>query len=86
MVTQPPSARTIIVQHGQPRVHVRREVFTAPGPQLSYQQPSSHTDLNHILSQIGTNQQIHSTVGISFFLNYSFDIYSLVTTFISYLI
>jgi hypothetical protein len=89
MINQPTTARPIIVQHGQPRVRIQREVFTAPGSQLPYQPVSSHTNLNQILSQIGTNQQIHSTVYISFsfqfHLNFIF-IHLLGITFITYLI
>jgi hypothetical protein len=59
---QQTSARPILVQYGQPRVQIHREVFTAPGAQLPFQQVTGHTDINQILSQIGGNQQIHSSV------------------------
>ncbi len=53
-MTQVTPARPIIIQHGQPQVRIHREVLQVPGSQLPYQQ---------ILPQ----QQIHSTVCISFF-------------------
>jgi hypothetical protein len=59
---QQTSTRPILVQYGQPRVQIHREVFTAPGAQIPFQQVTGHTDINQILSQIGGNQQIHSSV------------------------
>jgi hypothetical protein len=57
--------RPIVIQHGQPNVRIQREITTAPGPQLAYpHQISSGTDINHILSQVGVNQQFHSAVNI----------------------
>jgi hypothetical protein len=66
----PPSVqqagRPIIVQYGPPQVRIQREVVTAPGAQFPYQQMTGHTDINQILSHMGGNPQIHSTVNIKF--------------------
>jgi hypothetical protein len=56
--------RPIIVQHGQPNVRIHREVHSAPGIQFPYQQTSSHTNLQQVLSQVGGHQQIQTTVCI----------------------
>ena len=64
---QPTAVRPIIVQHGQPRVRIHREVINAPGPQFAYPFNSSQTDLNQLLSQFSSNHQIHSTVNFFFF-------------------
>lgn len=53
MVNQSIQTGPIIIQHGQPRVRIHREVCTAPGSQLPYQ-------------QMNTNQQICSTVNLFF--------------------
>lgn len=52
MVNQQPTG-PIIIQHGQPRVRVLREVRTVPGAHVSHHQ---------ILPQIGATQQIFSSV------------------------
>ena len=66
MVNQPVPTGPIIIQHGQPRVRVHREVRTVPGAHLPQQQ---------ILPMTGTHQQIFSTVNpfVSKFFNLSFD-------------
>lgn len=48
-INQQVSTGPIIIQHGQPRVRVHREVCTVPGAHLPQH-------------QIGTTQQIYSTV------------------------
>jgi len=64
----PPSmqqaTRPIIVQYGSPHVRIQREVITAPGAQLPHQQVAGQTNINQIVSQMGGNQQIQSTVNI----------------------
>lgn len=62
-IPKPPS-RPIIIQHGQPRVHVQRQIVNAPGLQIPCQRVSSYTDINQVLSQMGNTPQIYSTVNI----------------------
>jgi hypothetical protein len=57
------NTRPIIVQYGPPHVRIQREVITAPGAHLPYQQVGGRADINQI---IGGNQQMHSSVNISF--------------------
>lgn len=53
MINQPVPTGPIIVQHGQPRVRIHREVRTVPGAHLTHQQ---------VLPIAGAHQQIFSTV------------------------
>ena len=55
-IPQPPTG-PIIVQHGQPRVHVHRQVIQVPGSHVPHQQ---------ILPQ---QQHVYSTVYTSIFSN-----------------
>ncbi|CAF1236494.1 unnamed protein product [Adineta steineri] len=61
----------IVIQHGQPRIHIQRQIVQAPGPQFPYQQVSSHTDLNQLISPLGVNQQIYSAAPPSSLISYS---------------
>jgi hypothetical protein len=65
------STKPIIVQYGSPHVRVQREVVVAPGTQLPYQKVASGTDINQILSQLGGNQQVPSTLLPSSLVSYN---------------
>jgi len=58
----PQPTAPIIVQHGQPRVRIHRELVNVPGAQVGYQQASSHTDVNQLVQQLGVNQQYQTNV------------------------
>ncbi|CAF0729705.1 unnamed protein product [Rotaria sordida] len=65
------ATRPIIVQYGSPHVRVQREVVMAPATQLPYQQVACHTDINQLLSQIGGNQAVCSTLPPSSLVSYN---------------
>ena len=56
--------KPIIVQYGQPRVRIQREVISAPDTQLPYQSAASSTDINQMLHHTGSSQSVRSIVYI----------------------
>ncbi|UJR10079.1 hypothetical protein I4U23_014301 [Adineta vaga] len=66
-----PPPRPIVIQHGQPPIRVHRQILAAPGPHLSYQHVSPHTDFSHVISQAGVHHQSHPFASNSSLVSYS---------------